>query len=76
MATLKQLRETTLRNFLDPIPCDDTLRAWFDDAKVPRFKSNPTAKRGGGYVFYSVPAVEKLLRSRMLPGRMASPVIA
>jgi len=49
--------------YLSPVPHRDTLRNWFDNAKIPRFKANPTAKRGGGIVFYSVSHVEKLLRS-------------
>lgn len=67
LATLEQLRATTLAVFLDPVPSAETLREWFEAAKIPRFKSNPTAKRGGGPVFYSVAHVEKFLRSRTLP---------
>ena len=37
-----------------------------DAAGVQRIKSNPTAKRGGGTIWYSVSDVEKLLRSRMV----------
>ena len=66
MATLNQLIEEVLPNFLDPIPSRDTLRDWFDQANIPRFKSNPRAKRGGGYCWYSVAAVEKFFRSRMM----------
>ncbi len=66
LATLEQLERTTLPAFLNPIPSRDTLRVWFDGAGIPRFKSNPMAKRGGGPVFYSVSAVEKFLRSRTL----------
>jgi hypothetical protein len=69
LATLDQLIETTLPNFIAPIPSRDTLRSWFDSAKIPRFKANPTARRGGGPVFYSVAAVEKFLRSRTLPAQ-------
>ena len=68
LATLDQLIETTLPNFIAPIPSRETLRAWFDAAGIPRFKANPTAKRGGGPCFYSVAGVEKLLRSRTMPG--------
>jgi hypothetical protein len=56
----------TLPLFLAPVPKRDTVRSWLDKAGVPRFKSNPAAKRGGGPCYYSVPAVEKLLRSRTL----------
>jgi hypothetical protein len=57
------------------VPSRETLRAWFDQARIPRFKSNPTAKRGGGTVFYSVSAVEKFLQSRTLPCRLAPAVV-
>ena len=67
LATLDQLSENHLRNFLDPVPCKDTLREMFDRAGVPRFKANPKARRGGGIVYYSVAAVEKLFRSQTLP---------
>jgi hypothetical protein len=66
LATLAQLRETTLPNFLAPVPPASTLREWFDKGAIPRFKSNPLAKRGGGPVFYSVAAVEKFLRQRTM----------
>lgn len=68
LATLEQLRQTTLAHFIQPIPSNETLRSWFDAARIPRFKSNPAAKRGGGLVYYQVAAVEKLLRARTLPG--------
>jgi trehalose utilization protein len=67
LATLQQLRETTLPVFLNPVPTSDVLRHWFDAANIPRFKSNPTAKRGGGPVFYSVAHVERFFRARTLP---------
>ncbi|MGD1084695.1 MAG: hypothetical protein ABSA47_08095 [Verrucomicrobiota bacterium] len=66
LANLDQLIQTTLPNFISPVPSRETLRNWFDAAKIPRFKANPTARRGGGPVFYSVAAVEKFLRSRTL----------
>lgn len=66
LATLEQLKQTTLAVYISPIPSNETLRAWFDAARIPRFKSNPTAKRGGGPVFYSVAAVEKFLKVRTL----------
>lgn len=79
LATLEQIRETTVRVYLDPPPSLDTLRDWFDAANIPRFKSNPGAKRGGGIVWYSVAGVEKFFRSRTLPGsmtRLRGPVMA
>jgi len=66
LETLDQLIATTLPNFIAPVPSHETLRSWFKAARIPRFKSNPTARRGGGTVFYSVSAVEKFLRSRTL----------
>lgn len=72
LATLARLRETVLPGWLDPLPHDDTLRAWLDDANVPRLKTNPHAKRGGGVVFYSVAGVERMLKN-LLPGRLDQP---
>lgn len=68
-ATLDELMQTTIPAFLTPVPSRETLRNWFDGASIPRFKANPLAKRGGGPAFYSVSAVEKYLRSRMMPGK-------
>ena len=70
LATLDSLLATTIPAFLSPPPSRDTLRAWFDRARIPRFKANPLARRGGGHVYYSVAAVEKFLRSHTLPGPM------
>ena len=67
LATLDHLLETVIPAYFAPPPSRETLRDWFDKARIPRFKSNPVAKRGGGTVFYSVAAVEKFLRSRTLP---------
>ena len=65
LASLDQLLETTIPIFLSPPPSRDTLRNWLDSANVPRFKANPSAKRGGGPCFYSMAGVEKFFRSRM-----------
>ena len=70
LATLDQLAKTLIPAHLTPVPSHETLRAWFDLARIPRFKSNPAAKRGGGPVFYSVAAVEKFLQTRTLPCRL------
>jgi len=72
LATLNQLLQTVIPAYLTPSPSAFTLRVWFDRERIPRFKSNPTAKRGGGTVFYSVAAVEKFLQSRTLPCRLAA----
>jgi hypothetical protein len=74
LASLEGLLQTTIPAYLTPCPSPETLRAWFDQARIPRFKSNPSAKRGGGTVFYSVSAVEKFLQSRTLPCRLATAV--
>jgi len=67
LATLPELKKNTLAIYINPIPSDETLRAWLDDAGIPRLKSNPLARRGGGPVYYSVAAVEKFFRGRILP---------
>ncbi len=64
LATLDELRLTLLASYLAPVPTDKTLRAWFTQAGIPRIKSNPTAKHGGGTVWWHVSAVEKLLRQK------------
>lgn len=72
VASMAEIREHIVAPFMQPPPSVETLRDWFNAARIPRFKSNPTAKRGGGPVFYSVPAVEKYLRSRLLPGKVGA----
>ncbi len=47
LATLDQLMQTLISAHLDPVPSAETLREWFDTARIPRFKANPAAKRGG-----------------------------
>ena len=70
LASLDGLLETIIPAYLNPTPSRETLREWFDEARIPRFKANPTAKRGGGPVYYSVAAVEKFLQTRTLPCRL------
>lgn len=70
LASLDGLLETVIPAFLNPAPSRETLREWFDAARIPRFKANPSAKRGGGHVYYSVAAVEKFLQTRTLPCRL------
>lgn len=72
LATLEALQKGLLAAWLDPLPCKLTIRKLLDENHVPRLKSNPSAKRGGGFVYYSVSAVEKLLKNSMLPGRVES----
>jgi len=68
LATIDVLLQTTIPAFLAPPPSRETLREWFDRARIPRFKANPLARRGGGTVYYSVSAVEKFFRFRVIPG--------
>ena len=75
LATLEHLAKTLVAAYLAPPPSHETLRTWFDDARIPRFKANPTAKRGGGPVFYSVAAVEKFLQTRTLPCRLPAGIV-
>jgi hypothetical protein len=72
LATLEELRANMLPQHIAPVPCSVTLRSWFDAAQIPRLKSNPLAKRGGGKCFYSVAHVEKFLRSRLAPKMMVN----
>ncbi len=67
---MDQLLQTVIPAYLTPTPSAETLRSWFNKARIPRFKSNPAARRGGGPVFYSVSAVEKFLHNRTLPSRL------
>ena len=76
LASLDQLLKTVIPAYLAPPPRPETLREWFDEARIPRFKSNPAARRGGGTVFYSVSAVEKFLQNRTLPCRLAPAIPA
>lgn len=70
LASIGELRLNILPNLIAPVPTAETLRDWFDAARIPRMKSNPLAKRGGGTTYYSVSAVEKFLRSRTMPGKV------
>ena|ERR1017187_6815135 len=75
LATLEQLVKTLIPAYLTPTPSRETLREWFDAARIPRFKANPAARRGGGPVFYSVAAVEKFLQTRTLPCRLPAAML-
>jgi hypothetical protein len=61
MATIDHLLKTLIPLHLDPVPKKRTMVNWLDTAGVPKLKANPSAKRGGGFVYYSVSHVEKLL---------------
>ena len=67
LATLSELETNILPHFITPVPSRDALRNMFDGANIPRFKSNPSARRGGGFCYYSVAAIEKLFRTHTLP---------
>jgi hypothetical protein len=71
LATLDELLSNTVPNFVQPPPSRRALSSWLDSAGIPRFKPNPTAKRGGGVVFYSVSHVERFFRNRT----MAKPIL-
>jgi hypothetical protein len=66
LATIDQLLATTIPLFLNPLPTRRALREMLNRAGVPRFKSNPLAKRGGGIPYYSVSGVEKFMRQHTL----------
>lgn len=68
LATLKTLLATVIPSYLSPPPAPMVLRRWFNDAKIPRFQSNPNAKYGGGPAFYSVEAVEAFFREHTTEG--------
>lgn len=68
LASMDYLHKHVIPLFLSPPPSTATLREWFNRARIPRFKANPLARRGGGPVYYSVAAVEKFFRSRVIPG--------
>lgn len=71
LATLREIMETTVPNFVSPVPSRFAVKVWFDTARIPRFKANPLARKGGGTVYYSLNAVEKFLSSRTTPGKLA-----
>ncbi len=62
-ATLDAICSEIVPLFITPIPSRETVRDWLDNANIPRFKSNPTAKRGGGPVYYSVAAVKEFFKN-------------
>lgn len=61
MMSLERLKDEVLPLFLDPLPADKTLRAWFAKAKVKTKQANQHAQRGGGPIYYAVADVEKML---------------
>jgi hypothetical protein len=63
LVTMDELIQSVLPPFITPIPSRETLRSWFDRAHIPRLKTSPHAKRGGGPLYYDVEAVKKFLRS-------------
>lgn len=69
LASLDEIITTVLPAYISPIPKRRTVKAWLDGAGVSRFKLNPGAVRGGGVVFYSIAAVEKLFLTRTSPPR-------
>ena len=70
--TLDELIETRLPGLVTPMPSRRTIERWFVRLKIPYFKSNPSAKHGGGTRFFSVVAVEKVFRARAVTHRRAA----
>jgi hypothetical protein len=66
MAWLDVIQKEVVPQFIQPTPCRAPLKKRFKN--LPRFKSNPCAKRGGGTLFYNVAGVERFLKQRTLPG--------
>jgi hypothetical protein len=66
LATLAEIRRDVLPLWINPIPSTATLRTWFANDGVQRLKANPTCKRGGGPVYYSLADVEKSFRRRIV----------
>jgi len=66
-ATIAELSETVIPAFISPVPSAQTLRDWFDAAKIPKFKANISAQRGGGQCYYSTSHVERFFQSRLVP---------
>jgi hypothetical protein len=53
LATLDCLVETVLPQYLNPIPSKPTLRGWFRAARIPFYKNNLAARRGGGECYFT-----------------------
>lgn len=71
LLSLRGVREL-LAAHLDPVPCRQTLTAWLNAAKVRRMKTNPSAKRGGGPVYWNAADVERMIAQRSaLRGNLA-----
>ena len=69
LASLDEIIATVLPAYISPVPKRRTVKAWLDSAGIVRFKMNPGAIRGGGLVFYSITAVERLFANRTTPPR-------
>lgn len=65
MQSLATLRAELIPRFLNPVPCERTLRRWFKRARLRTVKANPSARAGGGVVYFNRAAVEKYLLDRM-----------
>ena len=68
METVPELLDGVVKMYLNPPPKPATFRQWLKRGRVPCFKSNPAAERGGGTCWYSVAAVERLLAQRTMKG--------
>ena len=65
LATIEQLQAGCIGVHFNPIPTVATLRNWLTKARIPRFKTNAAAVRGGGVCYYSVPHVERLICAKL-----------
>lgn len=73
LATLKEICRELVPLWLQPPPTPATLKAWFETARVRRLKANPSARHGGGRVYYDLGDVEKCLRGRLKQAPAAIP---
>ena len=64
LVSMNTIRQQMCPSFFSPVPCAPTLRAWLNAARITKFKSNPSAKRGGGRTYYRAAEVERWLRQR------------
>lgn len=64
LATAEELLQTIIPAYLSPPPTKRALVRLLKSAGVQTFKASPSARRGGGRVFYSVAGTERLLRQR------------
>jgi hypothetical protein len=62
MMTTNELLTRVFPNFISPVPTKRALAEMLHRHRIPFWKSNVAAARGGGPVYWQVSAVERLLR--------------